>query len=243
MRLIMLLLALCLLAGNATHAAAKPELAIKGDALVIAATGKKVATEIEKAENAPLRFACVDASAAKPHKIAPGVYVFDASGKQVLHFWSKNTAQVERVGGLFFAPGGKLMAVDTGSGHVRDLNFMSFPDGKPVGKPLTYFTGEHTFVWRDKDSVLAMVVGPDAEVRGDCGFEVCEMPISVASYTPASGTHKQFYPFDPLCNYMLAGYKDNVLTVTKECRTVEQWKNPDVPEPTKQTLTYTFTSK
>ena len=42
---------------------------------------------------------------------------------------------------------------------------------------------------------------------------------------------------------MLEGYKDNVLTVSKECRTVEQWKNPDVPEPAKQRLTYTFTAQ
>ena len=147
------------------------------------------------------------------------------------------------VGFVSLAPDGKLLAVDVGTSHVRSAHFFSLADGKAVGKPLTYVSGNDARLFWHKDSALVMVQGPKAGARGTCTKEMCEFPLSIVRYTPATGKRTQLYDFEPLCDIILEDYKDNLLTASRECFTVEQWQASDFPKPSEQRLTYTFTDK
>jgi len=233
MKKIAVMLVVCLFA-CAVPAQAAFTLRLTDNRLVLENEGKAMPLSVEDfpvdavkdAAGKPLpglRYCGIGVDSGKAHGIAPGLYLFDAHGRNVA-FGSTDAA--EFCSEVRLSPGKTVLAMDSGTWLVRSWFFFSYPDMKPIGEVGYYQAeGKPALLWE----VDAGVYFSSRETMGHkrtCNYDPCE-PISVRAYSFKTGKDKTVLAGTDLCDFTLTGFSPErgVVEADKLCLpAVKAWK-------------------
>ena len=175
-------------------------------------------------KNSKLLYTAFGDDDAKQYGLAPGVYIFDESGKLTASAPLENADMSDEAA---MSPGGTVLAVDLGGSLIRDWTFFSFPSMKRLDKEgVGYYAaeGKPTLVWLSDTDMLFNTMAVDDPGRA-CGYDPCG-PVSVARYDLATGKTKPVFQGTALCDYSLVSFADGVVTAEKLClKKAKDWES------------------
>lgn len=218
MRRLLLGLILCLVAASSAFAAAPAELTLKGDQLFVHQGGTSVPLSKETFPAQPVegtdkRFLGVGADDGKDYGIAAGLYVFAGDGKPVAF---TATDDAEFCSEIRFSPDGKILAMDSGTWHIRSWSFYSFPGMQAMGE-ISYLSPREplpALLWVDGKGVLFSEMDTEGGGR-TCGYDPCG-PVSVSFFSFETRESQSLFQGTNACDYSLSGYQEKDFSVTAE---------------------------
>ncbi len=174
---------------------------------------------VEQAQNAPMRF--ISVSTDHGSSIRSGVYLFDEQGNSAGFI---DTSEGGFCAEISFSPDKRIIAVDSGTFIVRFWKFYSYPEMKPIGKPVLYYALPDMpgLRWFGKNEVLFNAI--DTESKRICDYDPCG-PVSVERLNLSNGQLSPLKQGSILCDWILLDLEDNKAVVGKRCQpTIEGWK-------------------
>lgn len=173
-----------------------------------------------------MNFVTLDEEAAARIGKKPTLLIFDASGQLAAETSSIPNVEIEQISALFLSPGGKTLAVDSGTWVVRAWDFVSYPALASKGRGIGYLSpdeGMADMLWVDDDHILTTTI--DEKSGRPCGdYDPCGKR-SVVLYQVSSGKTTPVLAGTDLCDYNLASFADNQVTAEKACgKKVADWK-------------------
>lgn len=237
MRLLsMLIITASLLFTGPAFAAPVRSLVLKDNALLNANTGQRIPLEDVRVQAIPgssLRFVDICDHEAEKTNLVQGIYIFDQAGKQVVRVCDE-VPPVDAT--VLLSPDGKTLLVTLSSSSMGAWEFYELAGGKSLGSVRT-FLGATPPIWATDTILLANTMGPDRPERKGCDSELGATPVSVTAYDTSTRKATLLFPFEGLCDIILSGYKDGIVTVEKACNTKEQWRKTQLNNPKVQKLT------
>ena len=227
-----LLLALLLLCFSASFAlAASGHVSVKNGQVFVERDGKttpvsKDTMTPDAVGNSTLLYVTVGEEDAKPLGLKGGLYIFDAEGKAA-GFAPSEAA--EFCGQVSMAPGGTVLAMDSGTWLIRSWSFFSYPDMKPMGEVEYYQVDEITPIFWKGDTE-ALFTTMETETERACDYDPCG-PTSIKRHDLASGKTSIILAGTTLCDYVMFSLDGDTITAGKRCLpNAEAWKNfPGAP--------------
>lgn len=227
-----LLLAMLLLCFTAASAlAASGQVSLKNDQVFVEGDGKttpvpKDTMTPDAVGNSKLRYVTVSEEDAKPFGLKGGLYIFDADGKAAGFAPSEAAEYCAQVS---MAPGGAVLAMDSGTWLIRSWLFFSYPDMKPMGE-VAYYQVEDVapIFWKgDKEALFNTM---ETETERACDYDPCG-PTSIKRHDLISGKTSTLFEGTTLCDYLLFSLDGDTITMGKRCLpNAAAWKNfPGVP--------------
>lgn len=205
--------------------AAAAGLTLKDGALV---SGNQKIDDVEVIDiaNSDLRLAALSEEDAEAAKQRPGVYIFDASGKQR---YLLEVEYPEAVTEASLSPGGSVIVLVGAAMGTSTLDFRELATGKELGKTedCYFVAGGPGFLWVDDSKVVMSAgsfEGPDwYEVR-KCEYDPC-LAVSVAEFDIAAGKPEILFEGTGTCDYVLMELKNGTVQAEKRCKAKpEDWK-------------------
>lgn len=234
-RFIVLVACLVLLPLSASAAG----ISLKGETLM-SDSGKIESAEVGKVDNSALWFAALGAEDAEKAGEKPGLYIFDASGKQ-LHRLEAEYPEV--IYGASLSPGGGVIAVISEGAGNSVLDFRDLASGKELGKTEECYVvaGGPGFLWVDDNTVVLSTGSLEEhdwyEIR-KCEYDPC-MAVSVEKFDIGKGTLETLFEGSGTCDYVLMGLTKGVVQVEKRCKAkAEDWKEAWPDEVKADLVTY-----
>ena len=227
-----LLLAMLLLCFSTPFAlAASGQVSVKNDQVFVEKDGK--VTPVSKdtmtpgaVGNSKLLYATVSEEDAKPFGLKGGLYIFDADGKAAGFAPSEAAEFCSQVS---MAPGGTVLAMDSGTWLIRSWLFFSYPDMKPMGEVEYYQVGDIAPIfWKSDNEVLFNTM--ETETERACDYDPCG-PTSIKRYDLASGKTSIILEGTTLCDYAMFSLDGDTITAGKRCLpNAAAWKSsPGTP--------------
>ena len=209
---------------------------LKGGQLLYEQGGKQVVFKsdsvfVERVQGADMRFLILGEEEAKRIGKKTSLLIFDAAGALVKEIDSLGDIDVEQISVLFFSPGKSVLAVDSGTWLVRNWDFVSYPDLRPLGR-LTYVSngeeGHTNLAWVDDGRVLSTVL--DEEGRKHADYDPGGIA-SVVLFDIKSGKQVPVFAGTVLCDYELSAFDGATVTAIKSCgQKPEDWATSDAKE-------------
>ncbi|MFU2208931.1 hypothetical protein [Solidesulfovibrio sp. C21] len=227
------ILAGCLLV-CAVSAQAAPALRLAGNRLVLENKGKATTLStkdfpveaVKDAQGKPLaglRYCGIGAAGGKAHGLAPGLYLFDATGRMTAF---APTEAAEFCAEVRLSPGATVLAMDSGTWLVRSWFFLSYPGMKPLGE-VAYYQAEDkpALLWEGDDGALFSSMETQGHKR-ICDYDPCG-PVSVRAYSFKTRKATTLLAGTDLCDYTLTGFtpKGGMVAADKRCLpSAKAWK-------------------
>ena len=205
---------------------------------VIVTTGEarhvlpKDAESLLAVQNAPLRAVQLMPEEAASSGIEPGLYLFNAAGETVAFLADDSGVPCSAVA---LSPGGKVLAVDSGTWVVRSWSFYTYPVLKSLGG-LTYLADGSPLVWHG-DATVLVLTQEDVDQKRQCDYDPCG-PISVERVDLWPFTATPLFKGSDLCDYTIERFTGTQLDVIETCtQSLEGWSQLNDPSRTTRTLT------